>query len=143
MPETCTRCGRDAKYSIILSTYSASASGQRQVRFCAECYADHRAWLPGDQDLLRDVVRHRDELMRERDEALEEVATLRLALGTLPDAQVLSPLSMRPVDASAGQPAPMLICPSCQCAWPGLIPGSDDTVTCICGRLLGCASRVR
>jgi hypothetical protein len=39
-------------------------------------------------------------------EAEAEVATLRLALGTLPDAQVLSPLSVRPVDASAGQPAP-------------------------------------
>jgi len=81
MPETCTRCGRDAKYSIIL------------------------------------------------------------ALGTLPDAQVLSPLSVRPVDASAGQPAPMLICPDCSCAWPELTPGTEDTVTCSCGRVLGCRVR--
>ena len=74
-------------------------------------------------------------------EAEAEVATLRLALGTLPDAQVLSPLSVRPVDASAGQPAPMLICPDCSCAWPELTPGTEDTVTCSCGRVLGCRVR--
>lgn len=111
--------------------------------------------LKGDQDLLRDVVHHRDELMRERDEAqaawagvteqwkhalgkldeaTEEIATLRLALGTQMDAQVLSPLSVRPAE-------PMLICPSCQCAWPELTTGHEDTVTCACGKVLGCKSR--
>jgi hypothetical protein len=121
MADTCTRCGMEAEYSIILSTYSASASGQRQVRFCAECYAAHRAWLSvrvpscdvgggaeierpkDDRDLLRDVARQRDAALADLrgvterwKEATEEIATLRLAIGTLPDAQVLSPLSVSP-----------------------------------------------
>jgi hypothetical protein len=34
-------------------------------------------------------------------------------------------------------------CPACQCAWPELTTGHEDTVTCACGRVLGCAMRGR
>ena len=124
-----------------------------------------RSSIEREQDLLRDVVRQRDELMRERDEvtadwrgvteqwrhalaqldeAREEIATLRVTLGTLPAVEALSPLSLsvQRRHAAQGRPDP-LICPACGCAWPELTPGTEDTVTCACGRVLGCARRHR
>jgi hypothetical protein len=38
---------------------------------------------------------------------------------------------------------PPLICPDCQCVWPGLTTGAEATVTCACGRVLGCTMRGR
>jgi hypothetical protein len=91
--------------------------------------------------------------------AREEIATLRVALGTLPAVQVLSPLAVYPVAVAVGEPYPVcarcqrlaadcscqppLICPACQCAWPELTTGHEDTVTCACGRVLGCTRRGR
>ena len=51
-------------------------------------------------------------------------------------------LSVQRRHAAQGRPDP-LVCPACGCAWPELTVGVEDTVTCACGRVLGCSSRRR
>lgn len=121
---------------------------QQEIRVDADGCLDEVVGCGAEPTTYPQAMAEVRRLRAELAAANEEAANLRLALGAQPPAAVLSPLSVPDplaiidggvVEAAYG--APPLICPACGMAWPELTPGDEDTVTCQCGRVLGCRVR--